>query len=208
MRVKLRVGDPRHTYVRAVTSTVPIGPNTRVRSNRDCRTINAEAARWTAVPGLASVRVEGLRFSARTAVGATLELACEKDIRSVSGRERFLNTVDRDFAGGGGVVEGFYATWARGADGAPRICVYVRGARGGEGDVTVASTRQRFELDDANGIARVDTVVAGEGEYAFTVRWRQADGTFRESESSLRVPAGGEKGNDPPEPYSAAGNCG
>jgi hypothetical protein len=209
LRVKLRVGAPRHTYERAVTSTVPIGPGTRVRRHRDCATINGEAARWQAVRGLSAVRLEGIRFSARTAIGAALELACERDIRTVAGTDRFLVSVDRDFAGGGGgVVEGFYATWARDAAGNPRICVYVRGRRGGEGDVTVASTTQRFELDDARGVARADTPVAGEGEYAFKVRWRQPDGTYRESESTLRVPADGQKGNDPAEPYSAAGNCG
>jgi hypothetical protein len=209
LRIRLRVGTARHTYGRVRTQTVPIGPATSVRRTRDCATINGEAARWTVVPGLATVRVDGRTFTARTAVGAAQQIACERRIRSVRDTQRFLVSVDRDFAdGGGGIVEGFYATWARDANGAPRICVYVRGERGGEGDVTVASTTQRFALDRTRGLARVDTPVAGEGEYAFTVRWRQADGTYRSSESSLRIPASGPKGNDPPDPYAAAGNCG
>lgn len=207
LRVRLRVGDPVHTFRRVVTSTVPIAPDTRVRRSRDCATINGEASRWTAVRGFAALRVEGTRFGARTAVGAAQEIACERDIRSISGTERFLTAVSRDFDGGGGIVEGFYATWARDAAGNAKICVYVRGRRGGDGNVTVASTTQRFELEDETGVGRTDTAIAGEGEYAFTVRWRQPDGSLRESESTLRVPAEGQKGADAPQPYAAAGPC-
>ncbi len=210
MRVRLRIGSSRMTFRRALTSTVPINPATSVRGTRDCRTINGEAGRWTPVPGLAGISLEGLRFGARTAVAAAMEIACRRTITTVGGSERFLATVDQGFVDRdeGGVVEGFYATWARDAAGNARICVYVRGRRGGEGDVTVATTTQAYELGDDTGIARVDTAVAGEGEYAFVVRWRQPDGTYRESESTLRIPGGGQKGNDPPEPYAAGGLCG
>ncbi len=208
LRVRVRIGGSRVTYRRAVTSTVPIGPATSVRGTRDCRTIDAEASRWTPVRGLAAVSGDGVRFGARTAVAAAMGIACDRRIRTVSGTESFLVAVDEEFSAGGSAVEGFYATWARDAAGNARICVYIRGRRGGDGDVTVASTTQAFELGDTNGVARTDTAVAGEGEYAFVVRWRQPDGTVRESESTLRVPAGGMKGNDPPEPYSAAGPCG
>ena len=207
LRVRFRVGEPRHTFQRVVTSTVRIAPDTRVRRNRECATINGEAARWSAVRGLRGLRLDGRRFGARTAVGAALEVACERDIRSVTGAERFLNAVDSGFAGSGGTVEGFFATWVRDAAGNEKVCVYVRGRRGGDGDVTVASTTQRYELDDTSGLARVDTAIAGEGEYAFTVRWRQPDGTLRESESTLRVPPAGDRGRAAPEPYSSAGAC-
>ncbi len=213
LRVRLRIGTSRVVYRRATTTTFAIGPRTTVRGARRCGTIVGEASRWRSVRGLAGLGIGGERFGARTAVGAAQQIACRRRILSVPSEaaERFLVAVDDDFVGadgGGGSVEGFYATWARDAAGNARICVYARGDRGGEGDVTVASTTQRFTLDDTSGVARVDTPVAGEGEYAFVVRWRQPDGTYRESESTLRVPGGGTKGNDPPAPYSAAGTCG
>jgi hypothetical protein len=212
MRVRFRVGRRGLTYKSAVTNSVPIGPDTRVRLARDCRTISAEASRWRAVRGFTGVRIGSERFAARTAVGAAQQIACEKRIGSLSGEaaDRFLLAVDPGFAGaseGGGVTEGFYATWAKDASGNARICVYARGRRGGDGDVTLNGVRQAFTMDDTSGIARVDVGVPGAGEYSFTVRWRQADGTFRSSRSSLRVPEGGQRGNDPPDPYSAAGPC-
>ena len=209
MRVKLRVGDREHTYERAVTTTYEIGPESRVRRHRDCATINGEASRWRPVRRARVIRFGVRRFGALTAVGAAQEVACDRDIDTVPAGERFLSAVDPDYgAGGGGVVEGFYATWARDEAGRPRVCVYVRGRRRGEGDVTVAATTQPFLLSAGNGLARVDTQVAGEGEYAFRVRWRQPDGTYRQSESTIRIPASGAKGNDPSGPYAAAGNCG
>ncbi|HEV2814146.1 MAG TPA: hypothetical protein VGW10_12910 [Solirubrobacteraceae bacterium] len=212
LRVPLRIGHSGLAFRRARVWTVPIGPATAVRRTRDCTTIAGEAARWSPVGGLARLSIGGERYSAQTTVGAAQQIACEKRIRSVSANAaaRFLTAVDPDFAdgAGGGTVEGFYATWARDAAGAARVCVYVRGARGGTGDVTVASTSQQYTLDDDTGIARLVTAVAGEGEYAFTVRWRQRDGTYRESVSTLRVPPSGQKGNDPPAPYSVAGPCG
>jgi hypothetical protein len=157
---------------------------------------------------LRTIRFGARRFGALTAVGAATELACRRDIESITGTDRFLIAVDREFLRGGAAIEGFYATWAREPDGAPRICVYVRGRRGGSGDVTLAGSTQGFRLDTTRGVGRVDAVVPGEGEYAFTVRWRQRDGTLRESDSTLRVPASEPKGGDPEEPYSSAGNCG
>ncbi|HEX2087070.1 MAG TPA: hypothetical protein VHF89_15425 [Solirubrobacteraceae bacterium] len=213
IRLRLHIGRRGvHVFRHALLSTVRIGPSTRVRRPGGCATIVGESVRWVNVFPLGGLTLGGERFGARTVVGAAQQLACRRRMLTVPSLliDRFLTAVDRDFTAddGGGAVEGFYATWARGADGRPRICVYVRGDRGGRGDVTVASTTQQFILDDDFGLARVDTAVAGEGEYAFVVRWRQPDGTFRESESTLRIPSGGRKGQDPPRPYSAAGLCG
>ncbi len=211
LRVRLRIGGSRVVYRRATTFAVAIGPRTAsVRGAPGCATINGEASRWTPVRGLRGIRLAGTVFSARTAVGAAQEIACSRSIRSVSdfAAERFLNAVDSRFAGGAaGPVEGFFATWVNDGAGNAKVCVFVRGARGGTGDVSIAGTTQPFRLDDANGVARVDTAVPGPGEYPFLVRWRQPDGTIRESESSLRVPAAAGRGDDPPQPYAAAGSC-
>ena len=50
--------------------------------------------------------------------------------------------------------------------------------------------------------------VTHSGSYA-TVRGcqRQSNGTYRDSESAVRVPAGDVQGDAPPPPYSAAGTC-
>ncbi|HEX8121705.1 MAG TPA: hypothetical protein VF549_10630 [Solirubrobacteraceae bacterium] len=213
LRLRFRVGRNGLVYKRAVTTAVPIDSDTRVRSSRDCAAISGEAARWSAVPGLSRITAAGERFAARIAVGAAQQIACEKRIASLSrdAADRFLAAIDPAFvgrdSGGGGVTEGFYATWAKDAGGNARICVYARGRRGGDGEVTLNGATQAFTLDDTRGVARVDSAVPGPGEYAFTVRWRQADGTFRSSRSTLRVPDGGQRGNDPPDPYSAAGPC-
>lgn len=211
LRMRLRIGGSRVVYRRATTWAVGIGPRTAsVRGAPGCATINGEAARWTPVAGMRGIALAGTVFGARTAVGAAQEIACSRSIASVSdlAAERFLNAVDARFAGGtAGPVEGFFATWAKDAAGNAKVCVFVRGARAGTGDVTIAQTTQPFRLDDAQGVARVDTAVPGPGEYPFLVRWRQADGTFRESESSLTVPAGTGRGDDPPQPYAAAGSC-
>ncbi|HEX2084577.1 MAG TPA: hypothetical protein VHF89_02765 [Solirubrobacteraceae bacterium] len=213
MRIRLRIGSyPTHVYRHALMRAVRIGPSTRVRRPTGCATIVGESARWRVVRRAGAIGVDGVRYGARTVVAAAQQLACDKRIPTVSSTamEQFLTAVDPDFAAsdGSGAIEGFYATWAKAPDGSARICVYVRGDRGGSGNVTVASTFQEFTLDDDTGVTRVDTAVPGEGEYAFVVRWRQPDGSFRESESTLRVPGGGTKGQDPPAPYSAAGPCG
>ncbi len=108
-----------------------------------CATINREASRWTPVRGLRGIALAGSVFGARTAVGAAQEIACSRSIRSVSdlAAERFLNAVDRRFAGGAaGPVEGFFATWSKDAAGNAKVCVFVRGVRGGTGDVSIAGT--------------------------------------------------------------------
>ena len=209
LRLSLKIGDARVAFRRAVTSAVPIDPDTTVRRTGDCATISGEGSRWTPVGRLAAIRIGGERFGARTAVGAAQEIACEKDIRAVpeEAAARFLAAVHPAFGRGRGAsIEGFFATWARGQDGRARVCVFVRGDAGATGDVTVGTTRQSFTLDD-RGLARTQTDVPGEGRYLFTVRWRQPDDTFRESESTLRVPEGGTRGGEPPPPYSAAGPC-
>lgn len=208
LRVRLRVGKPRHTYKRAVTSRVMIAPGQRVRRHPGCGAINGEAEGWKPVRRLRTIRFGARRFGAMTSVGAATELACGRIIESITGTDRFLIAVDREFLRRGPAVEGFYATWAREPDGSPRICVYVRGRAGRSGEVTLAGSTQGFRLDTVRGVGRVDAVVPGEGEYPFTVRWRQPDGTLRESESTLTVPASEPKGGDPEEPYSSAGNCG
>ena len=210
LRVKLRIGGSKVVYRRATTATVPIAPDTTVRRAPECRTIVNEAAGWKPVSGLARASVEGTRYAARSAVGAAQQIACSVRIPSVSsiGASSFLEAVDPEFAEEpGATVEGFFATWVKNPDGSARICVFVRGERGGTGDVLVASTTQPFTLSSSDGVAKTSTDVAGEGEYAFRVRWRQSDGTFRTSESAVRVPAGGGRGDDPPAPYSAAGTC-
>jgi hypothetical protein len=210
LRLKLRIGTARAAFTGARTRTVAMNPDARVRRLPECGVIGGEAMRWRPVAGLAGVRIGGERFGARTTVGAAQQIACRRAIRSVpsAAAERFLVAVHPAFAGGpGSPVEGFFATWARGEDGGTRICVFVRGDAGATGDVTVGTTTQPFTLDDDRGVARTQTDVPGEGEYLFTVRWRQSDGTFRETESTLRVPAGGTRGDNPPAPYSAAGAC-
>ncbi|HEV3002307.1 MAG TPA: hypothetical protein VGW75_16315 [Solirubrobacteraceae bacterium] len=209
LRVRLRIGGARVAYRRATTWSVGVRPGRRVRGVPGCGTISGEAERWTAVGGLRSIALGGQRFAARTAAGAALEVACRRSIRSLSplAAERFLNAVDARFAGTGEAVEGFFATWARDAAGNAVACVFVRGARGGGGDVTIAGATRRFALDAEHGVARVDAALPGPGDHPFLVRWRQRDGTVRESESTLRVPAGGTRGDGPPPPYSAAGSC-
>lgn len=207
---RLRIGTRRAAFVRARTRTVAMDPDVRVRRLPECSRIAREASRWSVVRGLAGVRIGGERFGARTTVGAAQQLACRRAIPAVpaGAAERFLLAVHPRFAGSPGApVEGFFATWAKAQDGSAKICVFVRGEPRGTGDVTVGTTTQPFTLDADRGVARTETAVPGEGEYAFRVRWRQSDGTFRESESTIRVPAGGTRGNDPPEPYSAAGTC-
>jgi hypothetical protein len=210
LRLKLRIGTARAAFTGAQIRSVAMDPDTRVRRLPECGVIGREAEGWSLVRGLAGVRIGGERFGARTTVGAAQQLACRRAIASVpvGAAERFLVAVHPLFAGGGGAaVEGFFATWARGADGAARVCVFVRGRPGATGDVTVGTTTQQFTLDADRGIARTQTAVPGEGEYLFTVRWRQSDGTFRDTQSTIRVPAGGTRGNEPPAPYSAAGSC-
>ncbi|HEX8207220.1 MAG TPA: hypothetical protein VF587_14260 [Solirubrobacteraceae bacterium] len=207
---KLKVGTARAAFTGAQVRTVALDPDTRVRRLPECGAIGGEAEGWSLVRGLASVRIGGERFGARTTVGAGQQLACRRSIASVpvGAAERFLVAVHPGFRGGGGTaVEGFFATWARGADGAMRVCVYVRGRPRGTGDVTVATTSQAFTLDEDRGVALTQTTVPGDGEYLFTVRWRQFDGSFRETEGTIRVPAGGTRGDDPPAPYRAAGSC-
>jgi hypothetical protein len=210
LRLKLRIGTRRAAFTGAQIRTVAMDPDTRVRRQPECGTIGGEAARWSLVAGLAGVRIGGERFGARTTVGAALQFACRRTIDAVpiGAAERFLVAVHPQFRGGGGSpIEGFFATWARGDDGRTRICVFVRGRPAGTGDVTVGTTAQQFVLDNDRGVARTQTDVPGEGEYLLRVRWRQSDGTFRETESTLRVPAGGTRGGEPPRPYSAAGSC-
>jgi hypothetical protein len=210
LRLRLRIGTARAAFRTARTRTVALAPRRSVRRLPDCAAIGAEAARRSLVRGLASVRIGGERFGARAAVGAAQQHACGRPIAAVpaGAAERFLLAVHPAFAGGpGSPVEGFFATWARGADGRARVCVFVRGRPRGTGDVTVGTITQPFVLDADRGVARTQTDVPGEGEYQFTVRWRQADGTFRSARSTLRVPAVGTRGTQPPAPYSAAGSC-
>lgn len=209
LRVALRIGGERVAYRRATTWSVSLRPATSVRGVPGCATIGGEAARWTGVPGLRSIALGGERFGARTAAGAALEVACRRTIRSVprAAAERFLTAVDRRFAAAVEAVEGFFATWARDAAGNVNACVFVRGARGGAGDVTIGGETRRFGLDASYGVARVDAALTGPGDHPFVVRWRQPGGSLRESESILRVPASGSRGDDPPRPYAAAGNC-
>jgi hypothetical protein len=210
LRFRLRVGTSRAAFTSAQIRTAAIDAETRVRRQPDCSGIGGEADGWSLVRGLSGVRLEGERFGARTTVGAVQQLACRRAIDAVpaGAAERFLLAVHPTFAGAGvPVVEGFFATWARDAAGATRICVYVRGRPGSAGDLTVGTTQQPFTLDADRGLALTRTDVPGDGEYAFTVRWRQPDGSVRRSESTLRVPAGGTRGNDPPRPYRAAGAC-
>lgn len=209
LRLKLRIGTRRAAFTAAQVRTVAIDPRTRVRRLPECGVIGAEAARWSPVRGLARLTLGGDRFGARATVGAAQQIACRKPIAAVPAgpAERFLLAVDPRFASSPSAVEGFFATWVRDEDGSARVCVFLRGEPGGTGDVTVGTTTQPFALDDDRGVALTRTDVPGEGEYRFVVRWRQPDGTFRETESTLRVPAGGTRGDDPPPPYSAAGSC-
>ena len=210
IRIRLRIGGRGVVYSRARTRSTRIAPGDGAWRSPDCRVLGAEARGWRPVRGLAALVIDGERYSAPTAVGAGLEAACQRNVPSVSqlAAERFLGSVDPRFVGEtGGEVEGFYATWVKNPDGSGTVCVYVRGDWGGSGDLLINGRRTPFTLDDQRGLARVDTVLAP-GEYAFTVRWRQPDGTFRQSGSSIRVPAGAVNGEGPPAPYDAAGPCG
>jgi hypothetical protein len=209
IKLKLKIGGAGDVYRDAGTRSTAIRPGTGIWRGGDCGQMNSEARSWTAVPGLANLTVEGERYSARTAVGAGMEAACQRDLDSVaqSSADAFLAAADPRFVvEGGGEIEGFYATWTKNADGSGKICVYVRGDWGGSGDVLLNGARTPFTLDDTRGLGRIDTDVPP-GEYAFTVRWRQPDGSFRESGSSIRVPQGAVNGQGAPEPYSAAGPC-
>ena len=210
MRLRLRIGGTGVVYRHAGQRSVRMAAGDGAWRGGDCRIIRVEAAGWRSVPGLRGVTLDGERYSARTAVGAGMEAACQRNVPIVSqlAAEQFLGSVDPGFVGEtGGEVEGFYATWVKNPDGNGTICVYVRGDWGGTGELLINGGRTPFTLDDTRGLARVDTVVAP-GEYPFTVRWRQPDGTFRQSASSIRVPAGAVNGEGPPAPYSAAGPCG
>lgn len=210
IRVKLKIGGRHVVFRRASTWTVAVAPGVRPRREPSCRTIVGEAVRWTAIAGLRAIALGSERFAARTAVGAAQSRACRRAIPSVSrsAGQRFLAAVDERLAGGPrGPVEGFYATHTKSPDGTAKVCVYVRGGRGGTGDVTVAALTQPFTLDDEAGVARTVTQVPGDGDYAFTVRWRQPDGTYDQSRSVVRVPPGTAPGEAPPAPYSAAGPC-
>ena len=210
LRLRLRIGTARAAFRRAGTRTVALRPEVRVRGLRDCARIGREAARWSPVRGLASVRLGGERFPARATVGAAQQFACDRPIATVPAgiAQRFLISVDPRFANGpGSPVEGFFATWARDASGVTRVCVFVRGQPGGTGEVTVGTTTQPFRLDDDRGVARTRTDVPGEGEYQFTVRWRRPDGRFRTTQETVRVAADGPGGDEPPAPYAAAGSC-
>jgi hypothetical protein len=210
LRVRVRIGGDHVVFRRATLATLPIAPGTRVPRPRDCRAMNAEASRWTPVRGLGSVELGGERFGARVAVGAAQQRACRRRLPAVPGAAaaRFLRAVDPGFGGGfAGAVEGFYATWARNADGSATVCVYVRGVRGGTGEVTVAGTTQPFRLHDEFGVARTVATVAGDGDHPFTVRWRRQDGTVHTGGGAVTVRPGGAGGEDPPAPYAAAGAC-
>lgn len=209
LRLKLRIGTRRAAFTGAQVRTVAIDPSTRVRRLPECGVIGAEAARWSPVRGLARLTLGGDRFGAKATVGAAQQLACRRVIQAVpaGAAERFLLAVDPGFANSPAApVEGFFATWARSPSGAARVCVFLRGRSGGTGDVTVGTPTSPFTLDD-RGLGFTVTSVPGEGEYLLHIRWRQPDGTFRETESTIRVPAGGTAGDDPPPPYSGAGSC-
>jgi hypothetical protein len=210
LRVRLRIGGSRVAYRRVTTATVTIAPRTSVRRTPDCRGIVGESAGWRPVSGIAAMRIGPFTsWGARAAVGAAQQIACDRRLPTIPTQliAGFLEAVDPDFDTARAAVEGFFATWVKNADGTARICVFVRGGTGGTGDALVGTTTQPFTLSEDAGVARTVTEVAGEGEYAFRVRWRQPDGTFHTSESAVRVPAGGGKGDDPPAPYSAAGVC-
>jgi hypothetical protein len=209
LRVRLRIGGRHVVFRRARTSTIAIAPDRLVSGQRDCARMSREARGWTPVGGLRAVALGDERFGARVAVGAAQQRACRRRLAAVLAvaAARFLAAVDEGFAAGpDGAIQGFFATWVKNPDGTAKVCVYVRGAPGGTGDVTVASTTQPFRLDAERGVARTVTQVAGEGDYAFTVRWRRGS-TYERSGGVVSVPPGDAPGDPPPAPYSAAGSC-
>jgi hypothetical protein len=102
------------------------------------------------------------------------------------------------------LAEDFATSWAHGT-GRSRICVYVTGAPGQTGTVTVPGTAEPPDKDfvlNNQGRSTVSYEIATPGTYSIGVRWRQANGTFSAKNGSVNVGPGADSA-PPPGGFSA-----
>lgn len=128
-------------------------------------------------------------------IARSAEIAKTKDFGHVQGRTHIQ--VSTNF------TPEFFATWTHGTT-TTNICVYVRGAPGQQGDVTVTGSAQpldgsvkAFRLD-GNGRRLVTFRINVATRYAISVRGAQAQGTFNVRNGEVTVADPPTNGSPPP----------
>jgi hypothetical protein len=186
-----------------------VKPNGTPLRAPECRQARARASSSRAVPGMRRIAVGAERFPAADALGGAVQLLCGRIIPSadqeVAGA--FLDAVNPAYTDrAGGTLEGYATTWSFDEEGNAKVCVYVRGARGGRGDVTIAGRTRAFRLD-RDGLSRIEAPVAGPGTYRYRVRFSRGGGRSKSLSASVTLPESRQSGDPVVNPYRQAGRC-